>query len=121
VRILARIHFAGLHFQPGRTREALELRVPVDGWLSSHCRADMRKTSLGWRPIRRRYGASGNAAAGSYSQSASAPKVPREFHGVVQNPADDNPVSASTNGPVCMLEIPFSVCAERLDSICAGL
>jgi hypothetical protein len=29
--------------------------------------------------------------------------------------------SASANGPVYVLEIPFSVCAERLDSICAGL
>gem|GEM_PF-6839517 len=29
--------------------------------------------------------------------------------------------SGSANGPVCMLEIPFLVCAERLDFICAGL
>ena len=74
MRIIARINFAGLYFQPGRTREALELRVPVDGWLSSHCSADMPETSLGWRPIGRRHSSSDNTATGSYSQSASASK-----------------------------------------------
>lgn len=93
MRIIARIHFAVLYPQPGRTHEALELCVPVDGWLSSHCRADIPETSLGWRPIRRRHSSSNTIATGSYSQSASGIQVPRQFHGVAQKSADDNPVA----------------------------